>query len=59
MKTLIEIEKMTNEEIKAEYALATARLDEIESILDPAMQEEIDALREYRSTLKATVLARR
>jgi len=53
------IEKMTNDEIKAEYALAEARLDEIESIIDPALQSEIDALREYKTTLKATVLARR
>lgn len=53
------IEKMTDAEIMTEYALVEALLDETESVIDPTLQEEIDALREYRSTLKGTVLARR
>ncbi len=53
------IEKMTDAEIIAEYKTVEARLEEIEPIIDPSLQEEIDALREYKTTLKATVLARR
>jgi hypothetical protein len=53
------VENMTDDEIKAEYALVEARLDEIEHVIDPALQQEIDALREYQVLLKGTVLARR
>ncbi len=52
------IEKMADAEIIAEYKVVEARLEEIESIIDPALQPEIDALREYKTTLKATVLCR-
>lgn len=53
------IEKMPDEEIIAEYKTVEARLEEIEPIIDPSLQLEIDALREYKTTLKATALARR
>lgn len=52
------IEKMADAEIIAEYKVVEARLEEIEHIIDPALQTEIDALRDYETTLKATMLAR-
>lgn len=53
------IEAMTDAEIIAEYKAVETRLDEIESVIDATLQNEINALREYKTTLKATLLARR
>lgn len=66
IKTDAMVEKMTNNEIKAEWNAASARLELIEPF-DPtltreqqlAVMHEIDALENYKAMLKGTMLCRR
>lgn len=64
MKAEAIIEKLTDEEIIQEYRAVEARLAEIEPIVEGTRDElyaigaEIEALRDYKATLKATLLVR-